>query len=72
MEEVGCLGFLGSPTGLRLDKKKLSVIRDSPVPTNAEEIDNFLFMRTYLRKLIPGRCHGARRRPQEARGDKDG
>ena len=34
------LGPLGSPTGLYPDKKKLSAIRDSPAPTNAEEIEN--------------------------------
>ena len=61
MDEVGCLGFSGSPTGLRPDKKKLEAIRDYPTPESAEEIDNFLFMTTYLRKLIPGRAEHADR-----------
>ena len=61
MNEVECLRFSGSPTGLRPDKKKLEAIRDYPTPESAEEIDNFLFMTTYLRKLIPGKAEHAGR-----------
>ena len=59
MDEVECLGFSGSPTGLRPDETKLKAIRDYPTPESAEEIDNFLFMTTYLRKLISGRAEHA-------------
>ena len=61
MNEVKCLGFSGGPTGLRPDNKKLEVIRNYPRPGSAEEINNFLFMTTYLRKLIPGRAEHANR-----------
>ena len=61
MDEVECLGFSGSPTGLRPDERKLKAIKDYPTPESAEEIDTFLFMTTYLRKLIPGRAEHAGR-----------
>ena len=61
MDEVECLGFSGGPTGLRPDKRKLEAIENYPTPGSAEEIDNFLFMTTYLRKLIPGRAEHANR-----------
>ena len=61
MEEVECLGFSGSPAELRPDEKKLEAIRDYPTPESAEEVDSFLFMTTYLRKLIPGRAEHANR-----------
>ena len=61
INEVECLGFSGGPTGLRPDNKKMEDIQDYPTPTSAEEIDNFLFMTTYLRKLIPGRAEHANR-----------
>ena len=65
MNEVECPGCSGSPTGLRLDKEKLEAIRSYPTPRSAEEIDNFLFMATYLRKLIPGRAEHASRMKEE-------
>ena len=61
MDEVECLGFSGSPTGLRPDEKKLRAIRDYPTPESAEEIDNFIFMTTDLRTLISGRAEHAGR-----------
>lgn len=59
MEEVEFLGFSGSPAGLHPDRKMLEAIRDYPTPELAEEIDNFLYMTTYLRKLIPGQAKHA-------------
>ena len=58
MNEVECLGFSGSPTGSRTDRKKLESIRDYATLESAEEIDNFL-RTSYLRKLIPGRAEHA-------------
>ena len=59
MNEVEYLGFSGGPTRLRLDNKEMEAIQDYPTPTSAEEFDNFLFMITYLQKLIPGRAEHA-------------
>jgi hypothetical protein len=50
--EVEYLGHVISQHGIKANPKKLAVIRDWPVPKNVTEVQSFLGMCGYYRKLI--------------------
>lgn len=50
--EVEYLGHVISADGIRANPHKLEVIRDWPVPTNVKEVQSFLGLCGYYRKLI--------------------
>ncbi len=47
------LGFIASRDGLRANPKKVKAIIDYPFPTTKSEVETFLGMVAWLRKLIP-------------------
>ncbi|KAF8471183.1 hypothetical protein BDZ91DRAFT_718035 [Kalaharituber pfeilii] len=46
--------------GLMASKGKIDKIVNYPIPQTADDIENFLYMTTYLKGLIPGRAEHAR------------
>lgn len=58
---IEVLGYELQPKGLRPSIDKVAKIRDYPVPTNEAEVEQFLYMTTYLKRFIPGRAEHAKR-----------
>lgn len=59
--------LLGSETrenikgvGLKPSVDKISKFANFPIPTNEKEVDQFLYMTTYLKRYIPGRAEHAK------------
>ena len=52
LKEIQYLGHILSKTGIRMDPKKLGVIKDWPEPKNLHEIRSFIGMCSYYRRFI--------------------
>ena len=60
-EISGCTGETDNQeVGLKLSKEKVSKFASFPVPTNEAEVDQFLYMTTYLKRYISGRAEHAK------------
>ena len=59
LEKINLLGFVLRSEGLRPSEDKIAAIQDYPTPTNLDEVNQFLWMTTYLRHCIPGRSDHA-------------
>jgi len=53
-DKIDPLGYSSDGSGLRPSLDKTGAIRDYPQPTNANEVDAFIYMTIYLREFIPG------------------
>jgi len=60
LERISPLGFSSDSSGLRPSLDKVQAIREYPRPTNAAEIEAFIYMTIYLRQFIQGRAEHAR------------
>jgi len=60
LAKIDPLGFSSKGSGLPSSLDKVQVIREYPTPTNAVEIEAFIYMTIYLRQFIPGRVEHAR------------
>jgi len=60
LDKINPRGYDSDESGLRPSLDKAGAIRDYPQPTNANEVDAFVYMTIYLRQCIPGRVEHAR------------
>ena len=60
LDKISPLGYSSNGSGLRPSLDKAGAIRDYPRPTNANEVEAFVYMTIYLRQFIPGRAEHAR------------
>ena len=58
--KIDPLGMTVDARGLRASDKKQDKITNYPTPRSEKEIDDFLYLTTYLKALIPGRTEHAR------------
>ena len=67
------LGYELKDGRLRPSIDKVAKIRDFPVPRNETELNNFLYMTTYLKRFIPGRAdHAQKMKEAVNKGTKKG
>lgn len=59
-KQILYLGHVVSDTGISPDPEKISVIKNYPVPTNADETRRFVAFANYYRKFIPNFAEKAR------------
>ncbi|RFN44866.1 pol polyprotein, partial [Fusarium flagelliforme] len=52
VKEVDFLGHTISPGEIRMDRKKISAVRDWPIPTTVKEVQSFLGFANYYRRFI--------------------
>jgi hypothetical protein len=52
VKEVDFLGHTISPGEIRIDRKKISAVRDWPIPTTVKEVQSFLGFANYYRRFI--------------------
>ena len=52
LKEIQYLGHIISQAGIRMDPKKLEVIKGWPIPTNLHELRSFIGMCAYYRRFI--------------------
>ena len=52
-EQVEYLGHFISKDGISVDKRKIEVIQNWPIPTNISELRSFLGLASYYRKFVP-------------------
>jgi hypothetical protein len=51
---VEFLGYMISPTGITMDKRKVAAITDWPLPTRLKEVQSFLGFANFYRRFIEG------------------
>ena len=52
-EEIDYLGHIFTKNGIKVDQRKISAIKNMPIPKSNQELMRFLGMVTYLMKFIP-------------------
>lgn len=52
VKEVDFLGHTITPGEIRMDRKKISAVRDWPLPTSVKEVQSFLGFANYYRRFI--------------------
>jgi hypothetical protein len=60
LDKISPLGFSSDGSGLRPTLDKVQAIRQYPTPTDAAEVEAFIYMMIYLPQCIPGRVEHAR------------
>jgi len=59
LDKLDPLGYSSDASGLRPSLDKTVAIRDYPWPTNANEVDAFIYMTIYLHQFIAGHVEHA-------------
>ena len=52
VDTTNFLGYIVSPTGLRMDESKIAVIKDWPTPRKVKEVQSFLGFANFYRRFI--------------------
>jgi len=52
VDTTDCLGFVFGPDGLRMDPRKIQVMRDWPTPRKVKDVQSFLGVANFYRRFI--------------------